>query len=661
MVINTQQREIVRRCQDSCIWFASNFVKIKHPAAGIIPYQPWSYQRKAIKAFREHRMNIFRKTRQAGASKTSGIFALWFAMMHNHKTVLIVSRTDPDAKKFLEENIKLPYSHLPEWMKEMWKPVVDNAHELVFPNGSSIRSLTSNPDVLRSNASSLNIIDEAAFIPNMDIMWAGGWPTLQHGGSIIVISTTNGVGNWYWSTWTDAETKANQFNPILINWWDMDWRVEYDDSLTRRKKIIEPTAGIRKCTSKEEIEKYGPYWSPWLEDQYQALQERGEAWKFDQEVLAEFVGSGNTVVSKSVLVHVESTSSDEYERIVGQHPYVHPVTGDSEVMDLDQELQSEGLWIWKRPVRATPDRVVGGRIIEKGQKAHSYVMGVDLATGKGKDYHGVEILDLDTREQVAEAMFHCLPREFKKIVDRIGRMYNSALAVVERNNGGDTFIDDLRLELMYPRIWRKITPNDRPSSGKGPKASYAHHGFFTGQASKPILNKLLIDFIRDSDDEGGFKIYSKRLLKQLTIYVRKKNRMGHDTGRTEAEDGPGNFDDLVMALGLALVGVTDGYNIDPSNLMPVKNQDELSAGLPMIPSVVAYAQGYPGQLVKTNDAELMEKAGPHAYLVPMKHGGDTQVEMVALAELDRFAAQLAAGKPKDLSLLPAVVHRKHVL
>ena len=103
-------------------------------------------------------------------------------------------------------------------MRELWKPETINEHTLAFSNGSSIKSLTSSPDTLRSNASSLNIIDEAAFIDKMEDMWSGGWSTLQHGGSVIIVSTPRGVGNWYWKVWTGAVDKQNDFNPIIINW-----------------------------------------------------------------------------------------------------------------------------------------------------------------------------------------------------------------------------------------------------------------------------------------------------------------------------------------------------------------------------------------------------------------------------------------------------------
>jgi len=93
-------------------------------------------------------------------------------------------------------------------------------------------------------------------------------------GDFTVHANTNGVGIWYWATCTEAESGSNQFNPIIINWWDMDWVIEYFDPISKEHKRIAPRDGLRKCTTNEEIIKYGPYWSPWLEEQYRALQAR---------------------------------------------------------------------------------------------------------------------------------------------------------------------------------------------------------------------------------------------------------------------------------------------------------------------------------------------------------------------------------------------------
>jgi len=655
MKVTKEQREVIRRCQSSMAWFLRNFGRVKHPSAGIIPFFPFKYQLKAIKSFRKHRLNVFRKCRQAGISKISGAFALWFAMFHPHKTILIVSRTDGDAMNFLREQIVFLFEHLPPWMQELWKPVKNNEHELFFPNGSKIKSLTSNPDVLRSNASSLNIIDEAAFIPAMDIMWAGGWPTLQHGGNVIVISTTNGIGGWYWSTVTDAEAGLNPFNPVIINWWDMDWAIEYDDPLSKEHRRIAPCDGLVECKGQTlvhpnlgeirlDVIKYGPYWSPWLEGQYRALQEDGEAWKFDQEVLARFVGSGNTVLSKEVLMHLETTVTEPSYKVSGFQTYVHPVTGYTEEIDFDFQDPNEGLWVWEKPVVATPIKKRGNTVIDPGSPAHSYVMGVDIATGKGRDYSAIEVFDVDTRQQVAEFMAHCLPREFVKYIDRIGRWYNCALAVVERNNGGDTLIDMLRHDIMYPRLWRKKDINDKPrpqhASAKPRPLKVSPYGFSTTTASKPTLNKFLIDFIR-TKPEDGYSIFSKRLLKQFNTYVRKRDRAGRDTMKTEAEEGASNFDDLVMACAMALVGTSDAFIVDSSNLNPVGSGGDFRASTG--PRILSDAR-------RLDIQETIATRGGPALLMPMTMAPSELPEISAQRQLDAFTCTLGGipvsqGKP----------------
>jgi hypothetical protein len=111
---------------------------------------------------------------------------------------------------------------------------------------------------------------------------------------------------------------------------------------------------------------------------------------------------------------------------------------ENQIKEPVQKLMGNALWIWKEPV-------VG----------HKYIMGVDVSRGDSEDFSSFQIIDFDEMEQVAEFMAHCLPRDLIKFIDRIGRWYNNAIAVVERNNGGDTLIDELRLRIMYPRLWRK--------------------------------------------------------------------------------------------------------------------------------------------------------------------------------------------------------------
>ena len=642
-MLSATQTQVVKRCQQSTIFFLRNFGKTKHPTAGILPFNPFTYQVRALQAFRKHRFTIFKKSRQSGASKIAGAFALWFAMFFSNKTVLIVSRTDDDAINFLRENVLFLFRYLPQWMQDAWKPVKENEHEIRFPNGSRIKSLTSHPDVLRSNASSLNIIDEAAFIRDMGVMWAAGQPTLIHGGSVIVVSTTSGVGGWYWSTWTDAIAGFNDFHPINIDWWDMDWEIRYRDDMTGEIKIIAPTAGIRDCVTPDDIEKYGPKWSPWLEEQYRALQERGETWKFRQEILAEFVGSGHTVLDTKVIAYLSTLVLDDFKRVKGPQTYMHPVKNEHMTINFNggdrRELdKDEGLWVWKKPNHGKRPVYKGRQLIEPGEQPHRYSIGIDTATGKGRDYFGLEVLDIDTQEQVAEMMIRTLPKYFKLLADYIGRWYNNALMVIERNNGGDAFIDDMRYDLMYPNLWRKKDINDKPTHGqrKSP-LKVAEYGFYTGQASKPTLNKALMDYLHP---QGGYRIYSRRLLKQIQIYVRKKDRAGRDTDKTEAEEGPGNHDDLVISFGLACLGINDAAGQSTGGLLPFQESMQSEFGI--------------GDN-SDNHIHLDSSA-----LAPITGFVDEMPDMTISSELIKFAEQLGA-LPVDMASMPPISHKRHQL
>lgn len=645
MRLDSTQRQVIKNCQKSCVYFLSNFCKVKHPNAGIIPLKPWSYQIHAIDSFKKNTFCIFKKTRQAGVSTISGAFALWLTMFHSAKTALVVSRTEDDAVQFLERNVKFVFDQLPPWMKEVWRPESNknldyNKHAVEFANKSTIRSKTSAPDVLRSNSSTLNIIDEAAFIPGMDAMWAAGLPTLSQGGRAIIISTTSGVGGWYYNTWVDAEARKNNFVPLVINWWDMDWVLEFDDELSGRRIRIAPRDGIRKCETQEDIEKYGPYWSPWLEVQYRQLQSRGEAWKFRQEILADFVGSGNTVVDQSVFSYVSTTINHEYMKVDGYQDYIHPISGKEEKI-IFGESKEEGLYIWKKPDLGKRGQIIGNKTVG-AISPHRYIMGVDIATGKGRDYSAVEIFDIDAQEQAAELMVHCLPSQFIKMVDWIGRYYNAALAIIERNNGGDDFIDRIKQEYMYPRLWRGKTMNDTPTRAKkSSPVKYNYTGHFTGEHTKPILNRLLIDLIQDRP-EAGFTIYSPRLYGQLLTYVRKRDKLGHDTKKTEAEEGA--FDDLVMATALAFLGLNDAAESDGGAILPFNMTDS-----------VMHAQ--------ISSQESMKKfiaMGGQSLVVPIGAVEGSDLDDAIESQLGRFASQLG-GIPVTNEGKPATTSRKHVL
>ena len=74
--------------------------------------------------------------------------------------------------------------------------------------GSKPRPLLGTLDV---QALSLLALDEAAFIPDMEELWTGIYPTISTGGRCIALSTPNGVGNWFHTTYVDSVSGVNAF------------------------------------------------------------------------------------------------------------------------------------------------------------------------------------------------------------------------------------------------------------------------------------------------------------------------------------------------------------------------------------------------------------------------------------------------------------------
>ena len=126
------------------------------------------------------------------------------------------------------------YENLPSWLKI--DAPENNKLTLRLSNGSQIKATSASSDAGRSEAVSLLLIDEAAFIENIGEIWASAQQTLATGGGCIALSTPYGTGNWFHQTWTRAEQGENDFLPIKLPWYvhperDQTWRDRQDDLL----------------------------------------------------------------------------------------------------------------------------------------------------------------------------------------------------------------------------------------------------------------------------------------------------------------------------------------------------------------------------------------------------------------------------------------------
>ncbi len=129
------------------------------------------------------------------------------------------------------------YENLPKWLQ--LPSTEKNKLSLRLKNGSRITAKSSNSDAARSEAVSLLLIDEAAFIDNIEETFTAAQQTLATGGQCMALSTPNGIGNWFHKTWEKAEAGENSFVPVRLPWTvhperDQSWRDKQDADLGPR-------------------------------------------------------------------------------------------------------------------------------------------------------------------------------------------------------------------------------------------------------------------------------------------------------------------------------------------------------------------------------------------------------------------------------------------
>ena len=226
------QREYLK-CAKDPVHFMRKYCTIQHPTKGKIKFDLYDFQEKMLTDFKDNRYNIILKSRQLGISTLSAGYSLWTMLFHNDKNVLVIAK-DKDTAKNLVTKVRVMYSGLPQWLKT--KVDEDNKLSLRLGNGSQIKAVAATSEAGRSEALSLLVIDEAAFIDNIDSIWTAAQQTLATGGNCIALSTPNGVGNWFHKTWQDAQDGTNKFNTVKLHWSahperDQEWRDEQDKNL----------------------------------------------------------------------------------------------------------------------------------------------------------------------------------------------------------------------------------------------------------------------------------------------------------------------------------------------------------------------------------------------------------------------------------------------
>ena len=158
------------------------------------------------------------------------------------------------------------------------------------------------------------------------------------------------------------------------------------------------------------------------------------------------------------------------------------------------------------------------------ESGHVYVMGVDLA--KVQDFTVITVYDRETNSQVYQDRFKTLDWPFqKKKIAAVSNHYNNALVVIDATGLGDPIADDLSREHI------PVEPIK-----------------LSNESKKEIIEKMVI-YIEQR----------KILMLPIDDTLQEFTNFTYDltsTGRIKYEAPQGFHDDIVMAHGLAIWGLT---------------------------------------------------------------------------------------------------------
>lgn len=208
----------IQKCKEDFIYFCNKYIEVTGPT-GIVPLDLQTYQRWWYYALRDFRYVICKKFRQSGLGTCTLAYMLW-RFLFNSEKMLVVTRSDRDACA-ANYTVKSMASRLPKFLRPDFK--INTSHGLAVENS---RIIFTGPNAMRFPKSNYIFISDAALIIDMEKLWSKLYPCLDTDGRCVVLSTPNGVGNWFHKTYQRAQSNINSFYACHFDYRDDPTKTE---------------------------------------------------------------------------------------------------------------------------------------------------------------------------------------------------------------------------------------------------------------------------------------------------------------------------------------------------------------------------------------------------------------------------------------------------
>ena len=505
----------------SFAYWLDNYAMCDVPNKGTVKFDPYFYQLEMAKEIGKYRKIVIDKTRQCGMSTVFSLYCLWRLLSKPSENIDVISLTQAKSIEFVKKFKTTIEIQPPFFMKEI---VENNKQKMRFrhPNGeiSTITSESQTENAGRADSLSLLILDELAFYKSdrmVQSIISAAIPTLTRtSGSQIYISTPNGTvgsGSYYYNQVQEAKMGLDPDTKYLqIGWWEIpDDNNMHGPKRGYNKQLAQAiqedyyhNPAIRKKWN-DYFEPIGkdPNSNPFLKSQFGSLGE----FKYRQEILHEFIISGDRVLTPDTMTKIKSRLKD-------------PIMKDYLCLNGKPVKEMRNYWVWKHPE-------------PKGK----YIVSLDPSQGTSQDRACIQVLDVENMEQCAEFYGFAATTQLPNMVKDIARVYNDAYVVIEANSIGDGVFNALYYNQNDP--YGNVFKQKKSSNG-----ITRFTGWITDVKTRKLMTTEVYDWLSNAEMFDKLHLYSERVYTELeTWVVDSKGKFIHASSC---------HDDSIMSFSLAL-------------------------------------------------------------------------------------------------------------
>lgn len=533
-------------------FYIEHFLKIKNKKSQLILFKYNAAQEifeniinDNTRSNRPHRYIVL-KARQLGISTYSTARMFKDTATRENVNTLIIAHEDKATQNLFNMN-KLYYDELPTALRPMKK--YSNEKALVFENPTQDEDEKQENPGLRSKFMLATAgtsetgrsgvyhnvhVSELAFFPNPENTMTALLQCVPDEPNTLVVleSTANGVGGYFYDMWQKSVQGKNEFTPIFLGWF-------VDPEYTRPFKTEQ---------ERQEFEKDVNYTYKNSAD----INVRTEEFLLQQQfglTLEQLNWRKWTIANKcggSVDIFKQEYPSTPQEAFIASgrprfdlnviKQYELATTNPEKVCFLHRKAHSSRVTIEENPKGYL-------EIYQMPVQNKCYTIGADVAEGLVTGDFSVGIVLDEECNVVSLWRGHIDPDLFGKQLVALSYLYNEAYIGVEINNHGLTTVKSILDEEYYNIYYSKVF--DHVANELTKKV-----GWTTNVKTKPLMINKLAEFIR----EFLIGIPSMSIVSELYTYVID------DKGRTNAQQGC--HDDCVMALGIALMVYLEGKGDD---------------------------------------------------------------------------------------------------